>query len=504
MSRPGLGLFPRILLWFVATVLIVMAVTSAMFWFAQEEVHQQHLQKGFYFLRHQLTAFLPQLEAGTPISLHTPFGPPPPPFFIFDSTGRPLFQGGLAEPQKPAPIDRPPSKPEWADHRPPRPTHGHDTPWTTPEEIASIAIRVLAGAYPSKIIENRSEELLAETITASSGKRFVGLLLARQPPIRFMPRFLTDPAIGLRLLVLAGVAVMLCWVLARSIATPILELQRLSQRLAAGDFRERPPQHLTSRGDELGMLAHDFDRMSTTIEEVIKGQRQLLRDVSHELRSPLARIQIALALIQKDVPPEKTEIAAQIGQNLGRLNELIQQILDLSKLEQFRAVPLTADPVDLAAFIGELAVDVQFEADLQRKTIRTAFPPGPMRVSAIREFFRRAIENVLRNAVRHTAEGSEVLVTVLPDPATPAPRAIISIRDHGPGVPPELLSRLFEPFFRCEEDRGRQTGGAGLGLAIVKRAIEAHEGTVSARNHPEGGLEVEIVIPVAPAQSQGI
>lgn len=377
--------------------------------------------------------------------------------------------------------------------------------------LASAARDFLAASASTRLVEIDGDEFLCARLAGPSGRSYVGMLLFRPPPFRLVQRLLTTPALGVRLLIVLGVAALLCWLLARTLVGPVLELRGLTRRIAAGEFHSRLPDDLAGRGDELGDLARDFNRMADTIDQALFHQRQLLRDVSHELRSPLARVQIALELLRQKVGGTSDGLVGKIDRDLGRLNELIQQILDLSRFEQGQAVPLKFEPVDLADLVRHVAGDVQFEADLSGKRIVASIPEETLPVAAAPEFLRRAVENVLRNAVRHTPDGTSIDLAIEPGPAgptgptgpteasgSPAPGMVtVRVRDHGAGVAEANLPRLFDPFFRCEEDRGRQTGGMGLGLAIVRKAIEAHSGTVEARNADGGGLEVLIRLPRA-------
>ncbi|NLI77302.1 MAG: HAMP domain-containing protein [Candidatus Riflebacteria bacterium] len=369
-------------------------------------------------------------------------------------------------------------------------------------QLASAARDFLAASASPRLVEIDGDDFLCAGLTGPSGRAYVGMLLFRPPPLRLVQRLLTTPALGVRVLIVLGVVALLCWLLARTLVGPVLELRGFTRSISAGEFHSRLPGDLAGRGDELGDLARDFNRMADTIERVLQHQRQLLRDVSHELRSPLARVQIALELLRQKAGGASDDLVGKIGRDLGRLNELIQQILDLSRFEQVQAVPLQLEIVDLATVVRQVVGDVQFEADLTGKRIAAAIPDDAVPVAAAPEFLRRAVENVLRNAVRHTPDGTridlavEVGVEGVPG-SLALPMVTVRVRDHGPGVAEADLPRLFDPFFRCEEDRGRQTGGMGLGLAIVQKAIAAHSGTVTARNADGGGLEILLRLPLA-------
>jgi len=229
--------------------------------------------------------------------------------------------------------------------------------------------------------------------------------------------------------------------------------------------------------------------MAGRLENLVGSQRRLLRDVSHELRSPLARLTVALQLARDREGLRAAEALDRIERETGRLDDLIGQLLLLERLEA-RAPDTEAVDFDLTALLNEVVDDASFEASATERAVEVeAVSSCPMR--GYPALIRSALDNVLRNAVRHTAEETPVEVSIDCGEAS----AEVSIRDHGSGVPEEHLETLFEPFSRVADARERSTGGAGLGLAIARRAIEVHDGTVTARNHPDGGLEVVITLP---------
>jgi len=234
--------------------------------------------------------------------------------------------------------------------------------------------------------------------------------------------------------------------------------------------------------------------MAARLEDLLARQRQLLRDISHELRSPLARLSVALGLARRGVTPEADLALDRIEREAGRLNELIGQLLELTRLES-EPGPHNAVPVPLAPLLREIAVDAGFEfADRDRRVEVVVADDACVLGSP--ELLHRALENVVRNAVRYTRDGSQVEVTVARVPGAP-PSVRIEVRDHGPGVPAAALQDIFRPFYRVGDARERATGGAGLGLAIAERAIRLHGGHISAANAADGGLCVTINLPAA-------
>jgi signal transduction histidine kinase len=244
------------------------------------------------------------------------------------------------------------------------------------------------------------------------------------------------------------------------------------------------------RRDELADLARDFDRMAERIEALMTSERRLLRDVSHELRSPLARLHVALGLARQQAGDDQWALD-RIEREAERLNALIGQLLMLARLESGALEP-AREPVDLAAIVRDVAEDADFEVRSGRRAVRVTAMRECAAIGAP-DLLRSAVENIVRNAVRHTREGTAVEVAMRAD----APdRVVIAVRDHGSGVPDELLPHIFQPFYRLGAARDRHTGGVGLGLTIADRTIRLHGGTVRAANAPGGGLVVEVTLPV--------
>lgn len=315
-------------------------------------------------------------------------------------------------------------------------------------------------------------------------------------PTRF-ERWLGMDTAWLRLLVALLVGGVVGGLLARQIVRPIRRLREAARRLEAGDLAARVGPSLGRRRDELAALGRDFDRMAERIESLVEGERRLLRDVSHELRSPLARIQVALQLARDKAGPEAAGALDQIERDAERLSDLVGQVLTVTRLEHEPDERRTA-PVALADLLRQVCEDADFEARGRGRRVELS-APEPATVRGVEEVLRRAVENVIRNAVRWTAEGTSVDVRL--ERATAADgstRARIRVRDHGPGVPEAELPGIFQPFRRVDDARRREDGGVGLGLSITERAVRVHGGTVEARNHPDGGLEVTLDLPEAP------
>jgi two-component system sensor histidine kinase CpxA len=285
------------------------------------------------------------------------------------------------------------------------------------------------------------------------------------------------------------------WMLTRSITRPVRALGAATRDLAGGNLDARVATPVSARRDELGTLARDFDTMAARLRDLMRGRERLLRDVSHELRSPLARMRVAVGLARQPGSDAGRELARLEGE-IERLDRLIGQVLHLSRLDAAARAELGHE-VDLVEVIDGIARDAAFEAQARGVTVAWQPPVATPAVRGNAAWLASAIENVVRNAVRYTAAGSEVEIRLEADAG--GTRTIV--RDHGPGVPEVELARIFEPFHRVTESRTRETGGDGIGLAITARVLAAHGGTAQAANAPDGGLIVTLSLPVAAAHA---
>lgn len=285
--------------------------------------------------------------------------------------------------------------------------------------------------------------------------------------------------LGISMLVSTPLCLLLAWRLTR----PILQLQKSVSQLAAGNLEVQIPN--LGRGDEIGQLADNVSRMVETLKSMIQKQKQLLSDISHELRSPLTRMQLAQALIRRK-QGDSAELA-RIESEIGRLDKLIGDLLDLSRVQQHVEAPVVHPLADLLEPILE---DAMFEANQSGKQLR--LPPLPAEsIQMWPELLARAVENPLRNALKYAREFIKV------DWYREGLEWVMTIRDDGPGVPDEQQALLFQPFFRVDDARNAKTGGTGLGLAIASEAIQRHGGTIAASNNHPTGLTITIRLPIA-------
>jgi two-component system sensor histidine kinase CpxA len=335
--------------------------------------------------------------------------------------------------------------------------------------------------------------VLRDSRASSDGQHRYTLILAPPPGPRLFlgPRGLPIP--GLFIAVISSGFV--CYLLAWFLTMPVVRLRAATRQLAAGDLTARAGAPSVRRRDEVAGLMRDFDAMAERMENLVKAQSRLLNDISHELRSPLARLNVALGLARQRANVESAVMLDRIELEAGRLNELIGRLLTLARLEDGdQHVPST--PFSLQDVVLSVAEDAEFEAQARHCHVVSEIPDGNWEVRGDASLLHSAVENVVRNAIRYTREGSTVEIHMEKRNTPAGYEAVIRVTDCGDGVPSDALEKLFQPFYRLDDARGRQTGGVGLGLAITERAVRFHGGRVAAMNRREGGLMVEIHVPL--------
>jgi|HubBroStandDraft_2_1064218.scaffolds.fasta_scaffold135213_1 two-component system sensor histidine kinase CpxA len=295
---------------------------------------------------------------------------------------------------------------------------------------------------------------------------------------------------------------LVCYLLARYLTSPIARLRAATQKLAEGDLGARAGVPQSGRHDELAELMRDFNRMAERIEKLVNAQRRLLTDISHELRSPLARLNVALELARQRSGSEAGSALDRIDRETNRLNQLIQKLLTIARLDGGDEF-IQKSPLHLEHLITEIAKDAAFEAQDRRCEVEVDVVDDCV-VTGNARLLQSAIENVVRNAVRYTEPGTSVQVRLEQGMGIKGPEAVVRVTDSGPGVPEQALDKLFLPFYRIDDARVRQTGGVGLGLAITERAVALHGGAIRAVNRPQGGLMIEIRLPLAPEAGEDV
>ncbi|MHB8741928.1 MAG: ATP-binding protein [Sulfuricaulis sp.] len=360
---------------------------------------------------------------------------------------------------------------------------------------------LLGRPVPERIIEHLARE--ADHPLLGIAVHHLIITLPDRTEFRLIPDFqavslgrvLRRPhVIALPIVVAAIVSGLVCLLLARYLTAPLGRLRRATEVFAAGDLNERVAPTLGSRKDEIADLARAFDLMAQRLQELMTSQRQLLSDVSHELRSPLARLQVALGLARQRADGRAASEFDRIERETERLNDLIGQLLSLARLEA-GVTQTENEPVDVADLLATVAADADFEARANHRRVEIS-KVVPATIQGDTVLLHSALENIVRNAVRYTAEGTAVTLS-LDYGNDRSDTLVLRVHDHGPGVPLEMLPRIFEPFVRIDNARDRASGGYGLGLAIAQKAIHLHGGAISAQNESAGGLSVIISLPLA-------
>ena len=365
---------------------------------------------------------------------------------------------------------------------------------STSTKVRSAATMLLAEAVPPEDtipVTHGSERLRARTVRTHDGHvyaavaalegNFFSRLLSRRPTW-----FWSN--IGVAMIVSALFAMLL----AGYVAAPLTRIRNSTRRFAEGDLDARVGRLRFGRSAEIMGLASEFDGMAARIKALVESHRRLVRDVSHELRSPLARQRVALELARGGDAAQVTASLDRIECESDRLESMLAQALELSRLET--VADSAHDNIALDALLEDVITNADYEGAPRGRKVVLAECERLQMVGSHAALYS-AFENVIRNALAYTPDGSSVSVR-LARQGDPPGHALLSVRDHGPGVPLADLARIFEPFYRTDSARTRSSGGTGLGLAIARRAIEGHGGSIVARNLDSGGLEVAIRLPL--------
>jgi two-component system, OmpR family, sensor histidine kinase CpxA len=329
---------------------------------------------------------------------------------------------------------------------------------------------------------------VALPLESSSGKKYI---YATEIPAGTSG--ISKGAIVTRISLAIFVSFCICYGLTKYLTDPILRLREASHRLASGDLSSRTAKGLERRSDELGFLVRDFNTMAERIEDLISRQRQLIYDISHELRSPLARLSVALDLARERKGDDSAFTQAEC--DLERMNEMIGRMLTVAKLD-------TSPPevqmmrIDIGELVLQVAHSAEFELRERKNAVRVTFNQQFF-VHGNAELLHSAIENVIRNAIRYSPPDTPVDIGLKHVEREEKALVQLSVRDYGSGIAESELSNIFRPFYRVGTDRDRQSGGVGLGLAIADRVVRLHGGTISAGNVSSGGLCVDIFLPAA-------
>ena len=291
--------------------------------------------------------------------------------------------------------------------------------------------------------------------------------------------------------------------LAKILVRPIGRLRYTARELASGNLKARTTgiRSRVSTGDEVASLVHDFNLMADQIESLVGNQKQLIRDISHELRSPLARLSVALELLREDTNEQSMVHVERIERESARLNRLIGQLLELSRMEAMDRAGVGMQMIHLQDVINEVVENASYEARSRSCSVRAVVEEAV--VCGNKELLSSALENVVRNAIRYTMSGTDVTVSLERQECETGGVAKVTVRDFGPGVPEDKIPSLCIPFYRVDPARSDESGGTGVGLAIADRAVRLHGGTLILQNHPQGGFEVSFVLALAGTRTWG-
>lgn len=312
------------------------------------------------------------------------------------------------------------------------------------------------------------------------------LLSLRPPPPPPGGRFVRNAGF----VTVAVLGIFISFVIVRNYMKPLVELRKVTARLAEGDFSVRAGDSVLSHGEEIADLGTAFNWMAECVEKVVNSQKRLLIDISHEIRSPLQRMDVALTLARKDTKGDLNQHLDRVELEIERINEMVDELLTLTRVETMERPP---EPVMLGEVLRAVSADAEFEGQLQGKRIETDI--DDLNVTGDPSLLKRAFGNIADNAVRYAPPDTSVEIKA--HKSSDGREAVVTIRDYGLGVADDELEKIFQPYYRTDAARERPHGGTGLGLSIAKRVIEGHGGSVAATNAPNGGLSVEIHLSLA-------
>lgn len=353
---------------------------------------------------------------------------------------------------------------------------------TVPKQAKSLVSEAKSSGIPEIDVEPDFAYAAVRT-TGPAGKEYI--FAAAMPRISPHQRAETQYYRWGIMILISGI---ICYLLTLYLTRPILRLRDATHELATGNLRARAAAEMERRRDEIGSLVHDFNDMAARIETLVTSQQTLLRDISHELRSPLARLSVALGLVRQRSGEQAQPMLDRIEREADRMNQMIGQLINLSRMETASGPP-KPERVQLDEIVREVAADAEFEAQERNCSVHLASAPA-VTTEGNADLLRSAVENVVRNAVRYSNPGTSIDLALTTDDGW----ASVEVRDHGPGIPEEELDKVFRPFYRTAAARDRESGGTGLGLAIADRAVRLHGGAVKAENLKDG-LKVTMRLP---------
>lgn len=333
--------------------------------------------------------------------------------------------------------------------------------------------------------------IVSREIRANSGKMYRLAAVSDKPFAHLVQ--ITGAGLTLRVLIAVLISGIICYLLSIYLTKPLQSLSLAAKSIATGRLSTRVGRFKGHYRDEIAKLSQDFDGMAETLEQMVKTKERLLQDISHELRSPLARLQLAIEIGRKKCNTLAQAEFSRMEEECVRLNALIGEILDYARLDK-SVYELQRTLTPISAFIQQIVDDANFEfGTVKKRVIFTNTVECSLSIDE--RLLHRAIENILRNALHYSPPQETVIVSTAFDNAKQ--NLIISICDHGPGIPEDQLDKIFNPFYRVDKSREKKTGGYGLGLAIAKQAITLHDGEIHLHNCKPQGLNVELILPTS-------
>jgi two-component system sensor histidine kinase CpxA len=347
------------------------------------------------------------------------------------------------------------------------------------------------------LVENRLDDgiiksgnlIISHEILSTSGKAYRLAAITDKP----LPHYIEIPWAGLaiRLTFATFISGLICYLLSIYLTQPLRALRMAATSLATGQLSTRVGHFLGHNNDEIAELSYEFNRMAEELETLIYSKERLLQDISHELRSPLTRLQVAIELGRNKTNQLAATEFNRMEMECERLNDLISEILEFARLDK-TITTLKLESVDIVELLNDVIQDANYEF----KKSGTSIEMGkvvPCQLMVDKKLIHRAIENILRNALHYSPPNKPVIVTVL----RYKDKIHLEIKDQGIGVPADQLEKIFNPFYRVDTSREKRTGGYGLGLAIAAQAIKLHYGSILTKNRKNGGLMVRIILPLA-------
>ncbi|WP_454783821.1 two-component system sensor histidine kinase CpxA [Legionella sp. WA2024007413] len=356
-----------------------------------------------------------------------------------------------------------------------------------PENVKKVAENLLQDQLSEGILKS-GKLIVSHEILSTSGK-FYRLAAVSEKPIY---HFVGVPWAGLaiRLILATFISGLICYLLSRYLTQPLRSLGMAAKSIATGKLNTRVGPLRGHYNDEIAQLSNEFDRMAEQLETLITSKERLLQDISHELRSPLARLQIAIELGRNKTKGLADTEFNRMELECARLNALITEVLDFARLEK-STTDLNLSKVDLSALLHNIIRDANYEVGEETPRVNAGVIE-PCSLLLDERLIHRAIENVVRNALHYSPATEQVVVSLKHDETKE--HIYIDISDKGPGVPKDQLDKIFSPFYRVDTSRTKKTGGYGLGLAIAARSIYLHHGEIMALNNPDGGLLVRVIL----------